>query len=167
MESCACLTALVVVPADENPPSLTRIRRPLPEMKHQLDEEASKTWVYPINLPIRNYQRSIVAKCLFQNTLVALPTGLGKTFIAGVMMLNCQSDISKAYDHHCSADHLPFSSPSLQTTVGSRQARSSLSPRPRPLSISRPRRSQKRAVSFDQRVRRSWAGSHLHNGQPP
>ncbi|KAF3055784.1 ATP-dependent DNA helicase mph1 [Daldinia childiae] len=48
-----------------------------------------KTWVYPTNLgPTRDYQFSIVKNGLFNNTLVALPTGLGKTFIAATIMLN-------------------------------------------------------------------------------
>lgn len=56
---------------------------------HQLDREAMKTWVYPTNLgPTRDYQFSIVRNSLFNNTLVALPTGLGKTFIAATVMLN-------------------------------------------------------------------------------
>ena len=37
---------------------------------------------------IRDYQFSIVKNSLFNNTLVALPTGLGKTFIAATVMLN-------------------------------------------------------------------------------
>lgn len=41
------------------------------------DNEAGKTWIYPTNYPVRKYQRDIVETCLFQNTLVALPTGLG------------------------------------------------------------------------------------------
>ncbi|KAK3869546.1 hypothetical protein Pcinc_025153 [Petrolisthes cinctipes] len=52
------------------------------------DTEAGKTWVYPINYPVREYQYSIVEKALFRNTLVSLPTGLGKTFIAAVVMYN-------------------------------------------------------------------------------
>ncbi|KAL7902159.1 P-loop containing nucleoside triphosphate hydrolase protein [Trichoderma sp. SZMC 28014] len=63
----------------------------LPEQPspHQLDREAMKTWVYPTNLgPTRDYQYSIVRNSLFNNTLVALPTGLGKTFIAATVMLN-------------------------------------------------------------------------------
>ncbi|KAJ4858719.1 type III restriction enzyme, res subunit domain-containing protein [Trichoderma breve] len=52
----------------------TRVYRadlpPEPPSPHQLDREALKTWV------------------LFNNTLVALPTGLGKTFIAATVMLN-------------------------------------------------------------------------------
>ena len=52
------------------------------------DEESGKTWQYPIDFPIREYQFSIVKRCLFKNTLVCLPTGLGKTFIAAVVMLN-------------------------------------------------------------------------------
>ncbi|KAI1341469.1 type III restriction enzyme [Xylariaceae sp. FL0016] len=56
---------------------------------HDLDIEAMKTWVYPTNLgPTRDYQFSIVKNGLFNNTLVALPTGLGKTFIAATIMLN-------------------------------------------------------------------------------
>ncbi|KJZ78328.1 hypothetical protein HIM_02366 [Hirsutella minnesotensis 3608] len=56
---------------------------------HVLDHEAMQTWVYPTNLgAIRDYQFSIVKNSLFNNTLVALPTGLGKTFIAATVMLN-------------------------------------------------------------------------------
>lgn len=56
---------------------------------HELDRAELSTWVYPLNLgPIRDYQFSIVKNGLFNNTLVALPTGLGKTFIAATVMLN-------------------------------------------------------------------------------
>ncbi|KAF2088183.1 P-loop containing nucleoside triphosphate hydrolase protein, partial [Saccharata proteae CBS 121410] len=60
-----------------------------PPTHHKLDTEAMKTWVYPTNLgTIRDYQYNIVARGLFHNLLVALPTGLGKTFIAATIMLN-------------------------------------------------------------------------------
>ncbi|KAG8902061.1 3'-5' DNA helicase [Tulasnella sp. 403] len=59
-----------------------------PLMKLEIDREAAQTWVYPLNKPKRNYQYNIVRNSLFENSLVALPTGLGKTFIAGVIMLN-------------------------------------------------------------------------------
>jgi ATP-dependent DNA helicase MPH1 len=60
-----------------------------PPTHHKLDEKAMETWVYPTNLgTIRDYQYNIVARSLFHNTLVALPTGLGKTFIAATVMLN-------------------------------------------------------------------------------
>ncbi|KAL8663927.1 MAG: hypothetical protein Q9202_003476 [Teloschistes flavicans] len=60
-----------------------------PPTHHTLDRNAMETWVYPTNLgKIRDYQYSIVAKGLYNNTLVALPTGLGKTFIAATVMLN-------------------------------------------------------------------------------
>lgn len=49
---------------------------------------AVETWIYPINYPVRDYQFNIVQKALHENTLVALPTGLGKTFIAAVVMYN-------------------------------------------------------------------------------
>ncbi|KAH8883931.1 P-loop containing nucleoside triphosphate hydrolase protein, partial [Thozetella sp. PMI_491] len=56
---------------------------------HELDHAELKTWVYPTNLgAIRDYQFSIVRSSLFSNTLVALPTGLGKTFIAATVILN-------------------------------------------------------------------------------
>lgn len=56
---------------------------------HDIDAVAMQTWVYPTNLgAIRDYQFSIVKNSLFNNTLVALPTGLGKTFIAATVMLN-------------------------------------------------------------------------------
>lgn len=60
-----------------------------PPTHHRLDPEAIKTWVYPTNLgTIRDYQFNIVQRGLFNNLLVALPTGLGKTFIAATIMLN-------------------------------------------------------------------------------
>lgn len=77
---------------------LSRMRVPIayidaplqpPPMKLAADLKAVKTWVYPLNMPKRDYQFNIVQKCLLENTLVALPTGLGKTFIAGAVMLNC------------------------------------------------------------------------------
>ncbi|THH27023.1 hypothetical protein EUX98_g7162 [Antrodiella citrinella] len=61
---------------------------PLPPMKLKPDLLAARRWLYPLNKPKRDYQFNIVKKCLFENTLVAIPTGLGKTFIAGVVMLN-------------------------------------------------------------------------------
>ncbi|KAF2831240.1 P-loop containing nucleoside triphosphate hydrolase protein [Ophiobolus disseminans] len=60
-----------------------------PPTHHKLELEATKTWVYPTNLgTIRDYQFNIVQRGLFNNLLVALPTGLGKTFIAATIMLN-------------------------------------------------------------------------------
>ena len=60
-----------------------------PATHHKLDREAMKTWVFPMNLgTVRDYQYSIVARGLYHNLLVALPTGLGKTFIAATIMLN-------------------------------------------------------------------------------
>ena len=59
-------------------------------MKLKPDLLEAKHWIYPLNRPKRDYQFNIVKHCLFDNTIVALPTGLGKTFIAGVVMLNCE-----------------------------------------------------------------------------
>ena len=41
------------------------------------DMGAGDTWFYPTNKSVRKYQRDIVETCLFHNTLVTLPTGLG------------------------------------------------------------------------------------------
>ncbi|KAL6926775.1 hypothetical protein ACO0SA_004881 [Hanseniaspora valbyensis] len=47
-----------------------------------------ETLIYPTNYPIREYQRKITETCIKNNTLVAIPTGTGKTFIAATIMLN-------------------------------------------------------------------------------
>lgn len=52
------------------------------------DISSGQVWIYPTNYPIRDYQLKISEAALFQNTLVCLPTGLGKTFIASVVMYN-------------------------------------------------------------------------------
>nr|XP_057947444.1 Fanconi anemia group M protein [Doryrhamphus excisus]XP_057947446.1 Fanconi anemia group M protein [Doryrhamphus excisus] len=52
------------------------------------DRSSAAVWIYPTNYPIREYQLKISEAALFQNTLVCLPTGLGKTFIASVVMYN-------------------------------------------------------------------------------
>ncbi|SPO22797.1 related to MPH1 - Member of the DEAH family of helicases [Ustilago trichophora] len=73
------------------PPAPVDHRRNLPPpqpQKCKIDLEAAKTWIYPTNMEKRDYQYNIVQKALFNNVLVALPTGLGKTFIAAVVILN-------------------------------------------------------------------------------
>lgn len=52
------------------------------------DSSSAKVWIYPTNYPIREYQLKMSEAALYQNTLVCLPTGLGKTFIASVVMYN-------------------------------------------------------------------------------
>ena len=59
-----------------------------PPMQLKLDGEAAKTWIYPLNKPKRIYQYNMARRALFDNVLCSLPTGLGKTFIAAVVMLN-------------------------------------------------------------------------------
>ncbi|KAL2231862.1 UNVERIFIED_CONTAM: DEAD-box ATP-dependent RNA helicase FANCM [Sesamum indicum] len=54
----------------------------------KIDTDAAKTWIYPVNVPRRDYQFSITRTALFSNTLVVLPTGLGKTLIAAAVMYN-------------------------------------------------------------------------------
>lgn len=51
-------------------------------------EDKIKEWVYLTSKSIRKYQLQMVEIALFYNTLVCLPTGLGKTFIAAMVMLN-------------------------------------------------------------------------------
>lgn len=52
------------------------------------DSEAGRIWIYPTNYPVRDYQFRIVEQALMHNTMVTLPTGLGKTFVAAVVMFN-------------------------------------------------------------------------------
>lgn len=60
-----------------------------PPTHHKLNKDTLDSWVYPTNLGrTRDYQFNITQKALFHNLLVALPTGLGKTFIAATIMLN-------------------------------------------------------------------------------
>jgi Fanconi anemia group M protein len=44
--------------------------------------------VYPCHQEVREYQFTMTAAALKANTLVCLPTGLGKTLIAAVVMVN-------------------------------------------------------------------------------
>ena len=55
-----------------------------------IDEEAVKTWIYPNNRnhPMRDYQLLATETAINHNTLVSLPTGLGKTLIAAATMYN-------------------------------------------------------------------------------
>lgn len=55
---------------------------------HKLCDENLKYFIYPTNFEVREYQFDIVQKALFQNVLCAIPTGMGKTFIASTVMLN-------------------------------------------------------------------------------
>ncbi|NWW97611.1 FANCM protein, partial [Caloenas nicobarica] len=51
-------------------------------------EAAGSIWIYPTNYPVRGYQERMARAGLLGNTLVCLPTGLGKTFVAAVVMYN-------------------------------------------------------------------------------
>ena len=55
-----------------------------------LDPSTASTWIYPCSpdYPKRNYQWEITNTALSHNTLVSLPTGLGKTFIAATVVYN-------------------------------------------------------------------------------
>ncbi|XP_069805797.1 Fanconi anemia group M protein [Dendropsophus ebraccatus] len=65
------------------PPNATDIQN-LPGF----DLLAGSVWIYPTNFPVRQYQYDMAHAALLHNTLVCLPTGLGKTFIAAVVMYN-------------------------------------------------------------------------------
>lgn len=55
-----------------------------------LDLTSSKEWIFPVDddFPKRDYQLEISEAAIHENTLVSLPTGLGKTLIAAVVMYN-------------------------------------------------------------------------------
>ena len=54
------------------------------------DPRETTHWVFPVTpgFEPREYQLAIVKRALFENSMVSLPTGLGKTFIAAVVMAN-------------------------------------------------------------------------------
>jgi hypothetical protein len=56
----------------------------------ELDPGSRDTWEWPTSEDYaeRAYQLQITAASLFHNTLVSLPTGMGKTFIAAVVLHN-------------------------------------------------------------------------------
>ncbi|CAD7704868.1 unnamed protein product [Ostreobium quekettii] len=54
----------------------------------KIDRIKAAHWVYPKNIPLRQYQQNIAQTALFHNTMICLPTGLGKTLIAAVVMYN-------------------------------------------------------------------------------
>ncbi|KAL7538664.1 hypothetical protein ACHAXR_010982 [Thalassiosira sp. AJA248-18] len=55
-----------------------------------LCSSTSQNWIYPLDekYPERRYQLEMSHAAIMQNTLVSLPTGLGKTLIAAVVMYN-------------------------------------------------------------------------------
>lgn len=61
---------------------------PGPPSQHEFEFSNLDTYVYPVDMQVRDYQRNIIKKALVKNIICALPTGLGKTFIATVVMLN-------------------------------------------------------------------------------
>ena len=74
----------LVIEIQQRPVNSSSIYEDIPGFAY----EAGESYIYPTNYPIRDYQFNIVSKCLLRNTLVSLPTGLGKTFIAAVVMYN-------------------------------------------------------------------------------
>lgn len=54
------------------------------------DESCIDHWIFPCHdaFPTRQYQLEITQTAMFHNTLVSLPTGLGKTLIAAVVLYN-------------------------------------------------------------------------------
>ncbi|XP_022090579.1 Fanconi anemia group M protein-like isoform X2 [Acanthaster planci] len=76
-------TVAVLSPQEQPIPRATQ-----PEDLPGFDASAGEIWIYPTNLPVRDYQYNIVQQALFKNTMVSLPTGLGKTFVAAVVMYN-------------------------------------------------------------------------------
>jgi len=88
----AAATAAAAAPASPKRGRTGRTTPPFPPAEldplPEVDSVAAQTWIYPVNYEKREYQFAIVREALFTNTLVCLPTGLGKTFIAAVVMLN-------------------------------------------------------------------------------
>lgn len=60
----------------------------LDKNEEDFDNNSGDCWIFPMNYEKREYQLNISRSCLFTNVLVCLPTGLGKTFIAAVVIYN-------------------------------------------------------------------------------
>ncbi|PVU89710.1 hypothetical protein BB561_005192 [Smittium simulii] len=60
------------------------------EENHEYNNENLLTYLYPVveGQQIRSYQQLAIIKSLKENSLISLPTGLGKTYIATVVMAN-------------------------------------------------------------------------------
>ena len=77
----------------DNPPTAKLYKTRVPQnlgtgSKCEVDREQCQTWVYLLYRQFRRYQFEITETCLFSNTLVCLPTGMGKTFIAANIIYN-------------------------------------------------------------------------------
>lgn len=66
----------------------TEIYRKQSDKYVELNQEKAMTFLYPCDVPRRTYQYDISQVCFKHNTLVCLPTGTGKTFIAAVVIMN-------------------------------------------------------------------------------
>lgn len=66
----------------------TEILRKSTDKYVEADQEKIYTFLYPCDVPRRDYQFQISQLCFKYNTLVCLPTGSGKTFIAAVVIMN-------------------------------------------------------------------------------
>lgn len=63
-------------------------KRPATASYPKIDDHTSKTFIYVNNFEKRDYQLDIAQAAVSANTLVVIPTGLGKTFIAAMVLLN-------------------------------------------------------------------------------
>ena len=77
------------------PPPAGLVHRSVPRPTYQpgvvpFDPSTIHEWIYPVSdaYPQRQYQVEISQSAILYNTLVSLPTGLGKTLIAAVVLYN-------------------------------------------------------------------------------
>ena len=69
-------------------PPLENLRKPSTKLYPALDGSTSQTMVYITNYELRDYQLQMVTTASHYNTLISIPTGLGKTFIGAVLIAN-------------------------------------------------------------------------------